>query len=220
MNSLWKKSYCELCQNSSCSDQGKRNIHFMDHNHCSRFSDGTTTNSFILIPDGTYEDDEGNTKLIESFYISKYLVTVKEFHDYDFLPYMEEDANKPITSINWIQATGYCKDMGYRLPTVDEWEYACGDNISFNNIDNYAWYHDNSNRSQKIGLKKPNSFGLYDMLGNVWEFTSTNYDDQYIIAKGGSYIDDKYNCTVHSYLIVHKMDLYDCVGFRLVKDIK
>ena len=72
----------------------------------------------------------------------------------------------------------------YRLPTEAEWEYACragtntpyyfGDDAS--KLSDYAWYSANSQgKYQKVATKKPNAWGLYDMLGNVMEWTLDQY---------------------------------------------
>ncbi len=63
---------------------------------------------------------------------------------------------------------------GYRLPTEAEWEYACRANVAgarYGSLDAAGWYADNSGGStQPVGMKRPNELGLYDMLGNVWEW--------------------------------------------------
>ncbi len=66
----------------------------------------------------------------------------------------------------------------YRLPAEAEWEYACraGTTADMPNPEDYAWYSANSNgKYQKAGTKKPNAWGLYDMLGNVMEWTLDQY---------------------------------------------
>jgi formylglycine-generating enzyme required for sulfatase activity len=90
----------------------------------------------------------------------------------------------------------YSQDLnadGYRLPTEAEWEYAarCGEDTLYSgsdNIDDVGWYIDNSGvLSHEVATKTPNACGLYDMSGNVWEWTWDWYESGYY--SGGDMID-------------------------------
>ena len=100
----------------------------------------------------------------------------------------------PIEQVNWTEAGDYCKAIGGRLPTEKEWEYAARAGTTdarYGALDAIAWYSGNSGKStHPVGLnKQANAYGLYDMLGNVWEWTSDNYDAGRKVVRGGSWSD-------------------------------
>ena len=136
---------------------------------------------------------------------------------------MGKEDGFPVNSLSVDGALMYCRwlyertGVFYRLPTEAEWEYACragsstayffGDDPS--GLNEYAWYKKNArNKYQKVGQKKPNPWGLYDMLGNLSEWVLDQYSEKYIDSlpsadpcvppatryprsiRGGSYADD------------------------------
>lgn len=106
---------------------------------------------------------------------------------------MGKEGGYPANSMQQFTALMYCRwlyqktGQFYRLPTEAEWEYAARAGATtiypFGNdpkdLDTYAWYRGNSKKAyQKVGQKAPNAWGLYDMLGNVAEWTLDQYDEQ------------------------------------------
>lgn len=111
-----------------------------------------------------------------------------------------DDPKQPAVTMTQYAAKQYCKWLSgiaaveYRLPTEAEWEYAArgGTNTaySFGNdvaeLDQYAAFADNSPEgAPKVGSKKPNPFGLYDMHGSVWEWTVNHYSAEAYGTKAG-----------------------------------
>jgi sulfatase modifying factor 1 len=88
-------------------------------------------------------------------------------------------AKFPAESMSWDEAQTYCQATGMRLPTEAEWEYAARAGVTANRygeLNQIAWYAVNSeNKTHEVMLKQPNAWKLYDMLGNVWEWTADWY---------------------------------------------
>ena len=90
------------------------------------------------------------------------------------------DNRRPIVNLTWDEAGAFCKAAGGRLPSEEEWEYAAragNETARYGVADAVAWYADNSGRKGPVPVKQkqPNAWGLYDMLGNVWEWTTGLY---------------------------------------------
>jgi formylglycine-generating enzyme required for sulfatase activity len=89
----------------------------------------------------------------------------------------------PVESVTWDEAQSYCRTVGMRLPTEAEWEYAAraGSKASrYGDLDAVAWYRGNSGaQTHEVGQKEANAWGLYDMLGNAWEWVADWYDGSY-----------------------------------------
>ena len=96
----------------------------------------------------------------------------------------------PVENVSWLAAHEFIARLNrvvgphlYRLPTEAEWEYAAragGSDQGVGDLDEVAWHGTNSeNRTHEVGTKRPNAWGLHDMLGNVWEWCSDRYGADY-----------------------------------------
>jgi len=103
----------------------------------------------------------------------------------------------PVENVSWEDVQAFVRKLNqktgqkYRLPSEAEWEYAAragtttgwsfGDDVT--KLGNYAWYGENSGgQTHSVGQKLPNPFGLFDMHGNVWEFTQDCWHESYVDA--------------------------------------
>ena len=120
-------------------------------------------------------------------------------------------ADNPVEFVSWDDCQAFLKKLNalpavkesgltFRLPTDEEWEYACragatgdycrladGTEITADTLGQVAWFKDNSDETtHPVGQKEPNAFGLYDMHGNVWEWTESA-DGEFRVDRGGSW---------------------------------
>ena len=150
------------------------------------------------------EHPQHTVRLSKGFYMATTEVTQGQFEavmgttPWKGEAYAKENAEHAASYIDWNDATEYCVRLSkkegrkYRLPTEAEWEYACrggsttaysfGDDAS--GLRDYAWFHGNTfdageQYAHQVGQKRANSFGLYDMHGNVYEWCSDWYDEDY-----------------------------------------
>lgn len=130
-------------------------------------------------------------EITKPFEIGKYQVTQAQYQEVmGANPSYFPGPNHPVEGVSWEDAQKFCEKLNarkdgflYRLPTEAEWEYAArGGNSAarYGPLPEVAWYHDNSEGStHPVGQKKPNGFGLYDTLGNVWEWVQDRYGQEY-----------------------------------------
>ncbi len=156
----------------------------------------------------------------------------------------------PVETVSWIEAINFCNLLseslgkspcysgdlgtekvtlnpqadGYRLPTEPEWQYACQANtqgIRYGRLEDIAWFKENSdNRTHKVGQKLPNAWGLYDMLGNVWEWCSDIYDETvygtYRVFRGAGWCDQERSVMATTRRRSHPVSFrIDDLGFRI-----
>ncbi len=147
----------------------------------------------------------------------------------------------PVDNVSWEEAQAFVRRLNaldttatYRLPTEFEWEYAARAGAtrepSWDEIRESAWQSDvDLGTTHPVGGKKPNAWGLYDMLGNVWEWVADVYNERWFadpvaptsgsthVLKGGSFVSDVKNTTwsTHAGGPGSGFD----VGFRIVREV-
>jgi len=177
--------------------------------------------------------------------------------------FFKGDGRRPVESVSWFDAVKFCNKLselagltpcyqiegesvhwdastnGYRLPTEAEWEYAARGGVDgevrYGDLNDIAWWDENSgNKTHPVGEKEPNGYGLYDVLGNVWEWCWDWYDEDYYessprdnprgpssgeyrVLRGGSWWDGSPQVLRSSNRYRDAPDDgYDDVGFRCV----
>ena len=194
------------------------------------------------------------------FYLGKYPITQAQWEAVmgNQPSYHKGTVNLPVEQVSWSDCLEYITRFNLmgkgtvRFPTEAEWEYACragtqtqfywGEDPDYKEADQYAWYAENSDHDpHDVGKKRPNAWDLYDMSGNVWEWTSDFYGPYSNttqidpvgpstgwtrVARGGSYFLHVESCRsarrenfLPGYQIALLKFRYDFIGFRLAMSI-
>ncbi len=188
---------------------------------------------------------------VKAFEIGVYEVTQQQWHavigsnpSYYFY---KNCADCPVGFVSWKDIQDYLRKLNqrtgkqYRLPTEAEWEYACrGGQVGErycggNDVDRLGWYDGNSGgKPQPTGQKNANGFGLYDMSGNVWEWTCSEYKEDYdgaeqkcnkrdlqvlLTLRGGSWSDGSASMRSAGRLGLAPAGCFNGLGFRLARSL-
>ena len=158
---------------------------------------------FVWVPAGSFvmgspteadlfrQERQHGVRISEGFWMKKYEVTQRGWEAVmGTNPSHAPDCGPrcPVDSVSWDDTQEFIRRLNgresgrtyrYRLPTEAEWEYAARagtSGIRYGELDEIAWYSDNSGGSMHpVGQKRANAWGLHDMLGNVWEWTADRY---------------------------------------------
>jgi formylglycine-generating enzyme required for sulfatase activity len=214
-----------------------------------KFLMGSKADPFATTQPSTEEQPE-HSVAIKSFSIGKYEVTQEQWYSVmGTMPSKFKGRTLPVEQISWEDAQLFLKELSkktgkrYRLPTEAEWEYAAragtSTEYSFRDnaigIDQYAWYDGNARNTNPVGEKLPNSFGLFDMQGNVWEWTEDCWNLNYVnapndgsawvtgdcsrrVLRGGSWGNITSNLRSAYRIAPFSAVFSDRYGFRVVRD--
>lgn len=202
--------------------------------HPAKSGKAVNYDEMVSVPAGKFAfgKDKKETTL-PAFMIDKYETTNKQYakfnldHKYD--PTM---ANFPVTMVSFEDAKSHCEALDKRLPSEQEWEKAARGTDGRT----YPWgsefkegyavtsetdFEGHPPQPLRVGThaKGKSPYGVMDMSGNVWEWT-TSYEERYSILKGGSFFEDREMATATSRLRSIPDDSKDYVGFRCAKDAK
>jgi formylglycine-generating enzyme required for sulfatase activity len=142
------------------------------------------------------DENPVHTVNLNGFWLGKYEVTQRQYEALmgTNLLLRFKGPDNPVETVSWEDAVTFCRKLSqatgktYTLPSEAQWEYACraGSTAKWcfgsdeRQLGEYAWHDANSNyQTHRVGQKRWNAWGLYDMHGNVWEWCQDWYHDSY-----------------------------------------
>jgi formylglycine-generating enzyme required for sulfatase activity len=156
--------------------------------------------------------------------------------------------NCPVENVSWNDAKEFIRKLNirtgkqYRLPSEQEWAYACqaGMNSQYcgsDDIDRVAWYQNNAeNETHPVSTKRANSWGIYDMSGNVWEWVEDSWHEDFSgaptdgsawisdstnrVIRGGSWFSDWQSVQAAKRFGFSQSGRSNNIGFRIVRTIQ
>ncbi|HIJ86946.1 MAG TPA: formylglycine-generating enzyme family protein [Desulfuromonadales bacterium] len=147
--------------------------------------------------DAYQEEFPAHEVCVDNFYMGRYEVTQGQWKSIMGSSAASSgtcaEDNCPVDTVSWVNVQAFISNLNrrsgggkFRLPSEAEWEYAArsgGKREKYsggNTLDSVAWYSENSGRkNHPVGTKTPNGLGIYDMSGNVWEWTNDWYGSAY-----------------------------------------
>lgn len=182
----------------------------------------------VLVPAGPFiygEGEQQRTITLPAFWMDVYEVTNGRYAELRVIQYDQMKTHHPVTNVTWHQARQFCLAKGKRLPTEQEWEKAArgadGRLYPWGNTYEPSYVNAENHLAGSTWVGRfdegRSPYGLYDMAGNVMEWTDSG-DDQARVFRGGSWASSPQDVRVTSRsTIASAFPLID-LGFRCAKD--